>query len=818
MRFFVLRLARACLLGLACCAQLAWGAGAPVATHCERGASFASMQAAQHWNAYPDGRVVVTPQAPVCWVRLAPDSAGQLAFAGSWVDVTLFSADGAMLGQAQRGAAGSISLSTSEMLFFPALTPPPRFARVSLLSGWGMAAETTLLTADAAVQFGQSQRADSFNLAVVAFLLTSAFFLLVFSLVLRFLSYALLACFLFLTACARLLDHGQLFAFFAHGQWSWPLWAATWPLVNAALALTCTYIGRYRLHAPAMHRASWCMALLLLPLCLLWPFSPALADQLHAVLNVPLYLVLIAGSARGARSGDAACKVLLISNVLGAAVWFPAAAARFVDVSDVSYFASPLAAALAAAADLAIPLLLCVALARRQLALQRRSAALQEAAIADAGRDALTGLLNRDGLLRHGAALSATGASYSVVVLNVDRFRAINETLGGPIADLLLRAVAERLQSIAGAVAARLHADQFCLIWPGTGALDGLRERIAADSAQALTIDGQSVDLPLSAGVAWTEDAQLPTADLLRNAEIALDAARAQHAPWLVYHPALARTRRADLGLLSELDRAVSQGELRMFLQPKVRLQDGAVASAEALVRWEHPERGLVPPFEFVPFAVKTGRIARLTDWMLGEAMALTARLRAAGAPLQIAVNMSARDLTRPGLASQLAALLRTHGASAEDIRLEVTESEAMEDPASALAAMHALCAAGFSLSIDDFGTGHSSLVYLQKMPVAELKIDRAFVAGVTLGSDAAVLLGSTIELAHRLGLKVVAEGPETADEWAMVTELGCDFAQGWHAARAMDVAAFLRWRAQHAPFLSSPSSRLAVAGASDET
>ncbi len=418
-----------------------------------------------------------------------------------------------------------------------------------------------------------------------------------------------------------------------------------------------------------------------------------------------------------------------------------------------------------------------------------------------ASRDALTGLLNRDGLLRYGAELDARARPYVVIVLNVDRFRAINETLGGPIADQLLRAVGARLEAIQGGVAARLHADQFCLVWHGTDGLDGLRERIRLDSAQALLIDGQGVDLPLSAGVAMVRGGAATMADLLRNAEIALDVARARHVPWLEYHPALERGRRADIGLLSELDRAVSRHELRMFLQPKIRLADGAVVSAEALVRWEHPERGLVPPVEFVPFAVKTGRIAALSDWMLAEAMALAARLRADGAPLQIAVNMSARDLTRPGLAARLCALAREQGALASDIRLEVTESEAMHDPAGALAAMHALCAAGFSLSIDDFGTGYSSLVYLQKMPVVELKIDRAFVSGVTLDSDAAVLLRSTIELGHRLGLSVVAEGPETAQEWDMVTQLGCDFAQGWHAAAAMDVDTFLHWRQQHAPF-----------------
>ncbi len=209
----------------------------------------------------------------------------------------------------------------------------------------------------------------------------------------------------------------------------------------------------------------------------------------------------------------------------------------------------------------------------------------------------------------------------------------------------------------------------------------------------------------------------------------------------------------------------------------------------------------MVPPFEFVPFAEQTGRICLITHWMLAQAMGLCARLRAQGTPLQISVNISTVDLDKAGFADAMLAQCRQLGADPGDIRLEVTESGAMQDPSAALLIMHALRDAGFSLSIDDFGTGYSSLAYLQKMPVAELKIDRSFVRDVVAGSEAAVLLESTIELGHRLGLAVVAEGAETGAEWAMLTALGCDYAQGYFAARPMTVDAFLAWRTHHAPF-----------------
>jgi len=273
----------------------------------------------------------------------------------------------------------------------------------------------------------------------------------------------------------------------------------------------------------------------------------------------------------------------------------------------------------------------------------------------------------------------------------------------------------------------------------------------------------------------------------------------------------------ADLGLLSQLKRAVTHNELRMFLQPKIRLSDGTLSGAEALVRWQHPERGMVPPSEFVPFAEKTGRITELTHWMLGQALEATVQWRAAGQPLKISVNLSTHDMSDPLFSASVRALAERLGADPADLCLEITESAAMRDAQTALAVMHELRGAGFSLSIDDFGTGYSSLSYLQKMPVSELKVDRAFVREVQRSPDAQSLLESIIAMGHRLGLVVVAEGAETAQEWAMLQALHCDQAQGWFAARPMPAAQLAAWVAAHIPFVPPrPAAEAEPVGAAD--
>ena len=218
-------------------------------------------------------------------------------------------------------------------------------------------------------------------------------------------------------------------------------------------------------------------------------------------------------------------------------------------------------------------------------------------------------------------------------------------------------------------------------------------------------------------------------------------------------------------------------------------------------MRWEHPVRGMVPPGEFINFAEQTGRIGFITRWVLGRAMEIAAERRAAGKPLQISVNVSAVDLADSGFVRLVADLAKQAGAQPCDIKLEITESAAMEQPDQAMAAMRQLRDLGFEWALDDFGTGYSSLSYLQKMPLSELKVDRAFVRDVTPDSEGATLLGSIIALGHQLGLTVVAEGAESQAEWQLLRSLGADLTQGWYAAKAMPLETFLEWCDAHPHF-----------------
>jgi diguanylate cyclase (GGDEF)-like protein len=571
-----------------------------------------------------------------------------------------------------------------------------------------------------------------------------------------------------------------------------------YPLINAVWMLSYARIADFAQFAPRTNRLAQLAAVFFILEIPLWLIPGTLGQTINfALIIFAAYPLLFTGCWIAWRRGNSAAGILLLSNIMLFTFWGPY---QLNELWPTPLFASligsgSLSSVLGVTSDLALPLLFCIALAARTLN-------LKQAALRLMSYDALTGLPNREMIRRAGEELLKRGQSFAVLVLNIDRFRAINGALGPEIGDQLLVVAGNRLAAIEGAKVGRLHADQFCLLWTDISRLKALRERIENDFLHPIDEHGQMVDLALSIGMVRVANAEFSMAQLLRRAEIALEAGRAQHEHWMEYSVDFEAGRRADLGLLSELSRAIEEGELRMFLQPKVRLEDGCVVSAEALVRWQHPVRGLVGPFEFVPFAEQTGRICLITQWMFVSAMKLCAQMRAAGTPLQISVNVSALDLNQNGFVANLQKLSQELAALPGDIRLEVTESAAMHDPTAALEIMHTLKNAGFSLSIDDFGTGYSSLSYLQKMPVAELKIDRSFVRDVVAESDAAVLLESTVEMAHRLGLSVVAEGAETALEWALLVQLKCDYVQGYFAAKPMPVDDFLRWRANHSPFI----------------
>jgi diguanylate cyclase (GGDEF)-like protein len=437
-----------------------------------------------------------------------------------------------------------------------------------------------------------------------------------------------------------------------------------------------------------------------------------------------------------------------------------------------------------------LPFMLCLALVHQVLTVER---ARTRAALTDV----LTGLPNRAGL--H-VALRQLSGDFTALVIYLNRFKSIDLALGRALGDEVLQGFAARLMRLRQATVARLHSDRFAMVLPGRFDTTDLVTQIDALLAEPLQVQGQVVDLSVTIGVS----ASATGAGLeqqMRQAEMALHHALQRHIAALRYDASLEQPRPTDLSLMSDLHQAVANQELRLFLQPKVRLHDGSVSSAEGLVRWQHPQRGMVPPNEFVNFAEQIGRIGFITQWVLQQAMTIVAQRRAAGSPLQISVNISAVDLADGGFVDLVSQLAAKTGAEPCDIKLEITESAAMEEPVRAMSAMQRLHDLGFKWSLDDFGTGYSSLSYLQKMPLSELKIDRSFVRDVTPDSDSAKLLGSVIALGHQLGLSVVAEGAETHIEWQTLKALGADMVQGWFAAKAMPLHDFLQWCEDHPRF-----------------
>ena len=422
--------------------------------------------------------------------------------------------------------------------------------------------------------------------------------------------------------------------------------------------------------------------------------------------------------------------------------------------------------------------------------------------------DSLTGLPNRvqfrDAV--HDAIAQATASAHpgaarsvAVIVLNLDRFKHVNDVLGYRIGDLLLRCVADRLsqQTVRGAdLVGRLSGDGFAVLLrdADTVLAHSVAQRISGAFDEPLMLEEHTVDMGAGIGIACWPQHAADADSLLSRAEIAMYAAKRSTAGPRMYDAAIDVSSLQTLSLLTELRKAVDGDELRLYLQPKLTLDTGRVAGAEALVRWLHPQRGLVPPSEFVPFAEQTGFIRTLTLWVFQEAARQWLALQSEGIALAISVNLSTRDLLDPDLAHKFDALLVAHRVPAEAICLEITESAIMDDPQRALATLNKLSALGFRLSIDDFGTGYSSLAYLKRLPVDELKIDKSFVISMVEDLDDAKIVRSTIDLAHNLGLTVVAEGVENAKVWELLRELECDEAQGYHMGKPMPASEFPAW------------------------
>lgn len=423
-----------------------------------------------------------------------------------------------------------------------------------------------------------------------------------------------------------------------------------------------------------------------------------------------------------------------------------------------------------------------------------------------ASHDSLTGLPNRSHALRTlqdalGRARAAGGAC-AVLMLDLDHFKEINDTLGHAFGDTVLTVVTERLRGTVreGDLLARLGGDEFIVVLEGAGE-EAAIER-AWDLVQALdrplrVAGGQAqVSVNVSIGVAvYPEHADLPDV-LLRRADIAMYEAKQAHARVAVYKPGHDEIHLRQIRLISDLRLARERGELQVMYQPKIDLATRQVAHVEALLRWHHGELGAVSPEEFIPLAERSGLIHEITHFVLDEGLRQLSDWRGAGITVGLAVNLSALDLVDASLPATVANLLRRYDVPPRELILEITESTVMQDVQAALKTMRALRANGVKLSIDDFGTGHSSLAQLRSLPVDEIKIDRSFVMELDNSPDDTVIVRSAIEIGHNMGLTVIAEGVEQPGSLAILRALKCDMVQGYLFSRPVAPERFEAWYA----------------------
>jgi diguanylate cyclase (GGDEF)-like protein len=422
-----------------------------------------------------------------------------------------------------------------------------------------------------------------------------------------------------------------------------------------------------------------------------------------------------------------------------------------------------------------------------------------------ATHDQLTDLPNR-GLFRHVVqrqmARPDDARPFAVLLMDLDRFKEINDTLGHHYGDRLLESIGPR---IAGClrehdVLARLGGDEFALLLRNLRApedAERIAQRICEMLAEPFTLNDFTVEVEASIGIAWSGGGDADVDDLLRRADVAMYSAKGDNVALRHYDATRDQHSPERLGLVSDLRRGIERSELVLHYQPKLDLRTGETAGVEALVRWEHPTLGLLQPHAFVDLAERTGLIKSLTLKVIDTALAQAAAWQAAGTPLTVAVNVPVRSLLDPAFPGQVAERLTRSGLAPSSIAIEITESTMMVDPDAALAVLSQLGAMGVKMAVDDFGTGYSSLAYLKRLPVSELKIDRAFVMNLLDSRNDEVIVRSTIELGHNLGLRVVAEGVEDEESLQELRRLGCDEAQGYHLSRPVPADKLDRWLAR---------------------
>lgn len=434
--------------------------------------------------------------------------------------------------------------------------------------------------------------------------------------------------------------------------------------------------------------------------------------------------------------------------------------------------------------------------------------------------DPLTGLPNRSHLMRELAARfdGTLPPQSALLLMDLDRFKEINDGLGHDVGDRVLTEVAGRLHTAtpAGDTVVRLGGDEFALLLddpPGEERPEAVATLLLESLQRAVEVDGLTLSVGVSIGICHSNEATDATT-MLQSADVAMYRAKRQGRSIAVYGAEDAEDRPTRLVLLNDMRTMLDSGDLTVHYQPQVDLTSGAVVGMEALARWHHPVNGWIPPDQFIPFAEQTGLIGELTSQVLREALAQCARWRSGGLDLTMSVNLSPKGLQDDSLAPTLHEIILGARLPARYVTLEITESAFAGNTDSLVATLDRLRSLGVRLSIDDFGTGYSSMSHLKRLPVHELKIDRCFITDIAFDEDDQAIVTSIVGLARTLGLSVVAEGVEDGPSLTLVAQLGCDSSQGYHLCRPGDAATITEWLATHQG-LRDLADATGIAGAS---
>ena len=426
--------------------------------------------------------------------------------------------------------------------------------------------------------------------------------------------------------------------------------------------------------------------------------------------------------------------------------------------------------------------------------------------------DILTGLANRalfrDRVKQALRVAEREQQTVAVLLMDLDRFKEINDTLGHHHGDIVLQETARRLQATLRETdtIARLGGDEFAMVLPHVpdpAAVVLVADKIRAALRVPFIVQGLTLDVRASIGVAFFPGHGKDVDTLIQRADVAMYLAKTAQSGCEIYAVEKDQYSPSRLALVGELRQAIEHDEFVVHYQPKVDLKSGEVKGVEALLRWDHPLRKMIPPDEFIPLAEHTGLIEPLTTYVINQSLKQISQWREGGLELKVAVNLSTRSLLNAEFPEEVSKALKKWRIPPSSLQLEITEHTILADPARAAGVLSTLSTMGVELSIDDFGTGYSSFVQLRRLPLTELKIDKSFVMNMNVDENDAVIVRSLIELGRNLGLQVVAEGVESEEIWNDLTSLGCDFAQGFYTSRPMPADQLVRWL----NVMSNPSS-----------